>query len=41
MKAGGIITLLRAWFGYFGSSLSGVSEIILGPDDAELENKGL
>lgn len=41
MKAGEVITLPRAWFGYFDNSLNGVSEIILGADDPELENKDL
>ena len=41
MKAEGIITLPRAQFGYFDNSLSRVGEIVLGADDAELENKGL
>jgi len=41
MKAGAIITLSRAQFGSFDNSRSAVSEIILGADDAELENKGL
>lgn len=41
MKAGEVITLPRAWFGYFDNSLIGVSEIIFGADDPELENKNL
>lgn len=41
MKGGGILTLPRHQFEYFDNSLSGVSEVILGADDAELENKGL
>lgn len=41
MKAGEVITLPRAWFGYFDNSLNRVSELILGADDPELENKDL
>lgn len=41
MKAGVVITLSRAWFGYFDNSLNGVSGIILGADDPELEYKDL
>lgn len=41
LKIRGVISLPGTQLGYFGNSLSWASEILLGTDDTELENKGL